>query len=104
HQSFGNVRSALRRCSVDGSSSATLAPPAVADKLSSDGRARLIGRDVERAHLLNGLRQATSGLGGLILLFGDAGIGKTRLAEETLTAARQLGCQTLVGRCYEQDD
>ena len=47
--------------------------------------------------------QAKSGRGSLILLLGDAGVGKTRLAEDALAAARRLGCQTLVGRCYEQE-
>ena len=47
--------------------------------------------------------QAKSGRGSLILLLGDAGIGKTRLAEDALATARRLGCQTLVGRCYEQE-
>ena len=39
-----------------------------------------------------------------MLLLGDAGVGKTRLAEDVLAAARRLGCQTLTGRCYEQDE
>ena len=103
HQSFGDVRSALRRLSVDLSPAATLAPPAVVDRPASDGSARLIGRDAERAQLLQSLDQAKSGRGSLILLLGDAGVGKTRLAEEALAAARRLGCQTLVGRCYEQE-
>ena len=103
HQSFSDVRSALRRLSVDLSPSATLTPPAVVDGPTSDGIARLIGRDAERAQLLQSLDQARSGRGSLILLLGDAGVGKTRLAEEALTAARRLGCQTLVGRCYEQE-
>ena len=103
HQSFSDVRSALRRLSVDLSPAATLMPPAVVDRPTGDGSARLIGRDAERAQLLQSLDQARSGRGSLILLLGDAGVGKTRLAEEALTAARQLGCQTLVGRCYEQE-
>ena len=103
HQSFGDVRSALRRLSVDLSPSATFAPPPIVDRPTSDGGARLIGRDAERAQLLQSLHQARSGRGSLILLLGDAGVGKTRLAEEALTAARRLGCQTLVGRCYEQE-
>ena len=103
-QSFGDVRSALRRLSVEMSPSGTFAPQAVVDQPSSDTGAALIGRDAERAQLLQSLHQAKSGRGSLILLLGDAGIGKTRLAEEALAAARQLGFQTLVGRCYEQED
>jgi len=102
HQSFGDVRNILRRLSVDVSPSATFAP-AVADRLTSDGSARLIGRDAERAQLLRSLHDARSGRGSITLLLGDAGVGKTRLAEDALTAARRLGYQTFVGRCYEQE-
>jgi adenylate cyclase len=103
-QSFSDVRSTLRRLSVDASPSGTLARKAVVDQPSNDAGAALIGRDAERAQLLQSFNQAQSGRGSVILLLGDAGIGKTRLAEEALTAARQLGAQTLVGRCYEQED
>src|SRR4029450_8376199 len=103
-QSFGDVRSALRRLSVEMSPSGTFAPQAVVDQPSARTSAALIGRDAERAQLLQSFHQAKSGRGSLVLLLGDGGIGKTRLAEEALAAARQLGAQTLVGRCYEQED
>jgi adenylate cyclase len=102
YQSFGDVRSALRGLSVGMSPSP--AAPAIVERPASDDSATLIGRDAERAQLLQSLHQTRSGRGSLILLLGDAGIGKTRLAEDALTAARRLGCQTLVGRCYEQED
>ena len=102
HQSFGDVRSILRRLSVDASSSAPLVPTPIVDRPAHDGSVRLIGREPERAQLLQSLHQARSGSGSLILLLGDAGMGKTRLAEEALAMARRLGFQTLVGRCYEQ--
>jgi adenylate cyclase len=100
-QSFGDVRSALRRLSVDLSSSTSITSAAVADQPTNDNSVKLIGRERERAQLLQSLNQAKSGIGGLILLLGDAGVGKTRLAEDALAAARRLGCHTLVGRCYE---
>jgi adenylate cyclase len=102
HQSFGDIRSILRRLSVDLSSSAPLAPTTIVDRPTNDGGLGLIGRESERAQLLQSLQQARSGNGGLILLLGDAGVGKTRLAEETLAMARRLGYQTLIGRCHEQ--
>ena len=102
HQSFGDVRGILRRLSGDLSSSAPLVSAAVVDRTTNDSSGRLIGREAERAQLLQSLHEATSGSGRLILLLGDAGVGKTRLAEEALAMARRLGYQTLAGRCYEQ--
>jgi serine/threonine protein kinase len=103
HQSFGEVRTTLRRLSVDLSSLATQPPSGIVDRPGGDHGTRLIGREPERSQLLQCVEQARSGRGSFILLLGDAGIGKTRLAEETLTAARRLGCQTLAGRCYEHE-
>jgi DNA-binding SARP family transcriptional activator len=39
--------------------------------------------------------------GWLVLLEGEAGIGKTRLAEEFITHASTLGAQVFQARCYE---
>ena len=103
YQTFSDVRSALRRLSVETPSTATLTAPTPVDAPTSDGTARLIGRDAERAQLLQSIDRARSGRGSFVVLLGDAGVGKTRLAEDALTAARRLGCQTLVGRCYEQE-
>jgi adenylate cyclase len=103
HHSLGDVRTILRRLLVDISSSAATLRPAVVDHGTRDTGARLIGRDGERAQLRHSLEQATSGCGSLWVLHGESGIGKTRLTEDTLATARQLGCQTLVGRCYEQE-
>jgi serine/threonine protein kinase len=103
HQSFADVRTTLRSLAVDVSSSSTIPPQAVVDRTASDSSHPLIARDAEKAQLLQGVQRARSGVGSFWVLQGEAGIGKTRVAEETLAAARQIGCQTLVGRCYEQD-
>jgi AAA ATPase-like protein len=47
----------------------------------------LIGRTSERARLEAALAAAVSGRGSLVLLCGEAGSGKTRLAEDILAAA-----------------
>jgi adenylate cyclase len=103
YQSFADVRTDLRRCAIDSLASAAPVAAVVIDPLPGDVSASLIGRDAERAQLLQSIGQAISGRGTLVVLNGEAGIGKTRLAEEILEAARRRGCQTLVGRCYEQD-
>jgi DNA-binding CsgD family transcriptional regulator len=50
----------------------------------------LIGRDVERAQLQAALARAEAGEGALILLRGEAGIGKTRLVAEVVGDTRLL--------------
>jgi predicted ATPase len=60
----------------------------------------LIGREREWQTLI----QAYSNLGRdgyLVALEGEAGIGKSRLAEEFLAVVRSRGGVALVGRCYE---
>ena len=46
------------------------------------GRAALIGRDAEMRVLETALRQAVEGRGSVVVLTGDAGLGKTRLVQE----------------------
>lgn len=48
----------------------------------------LVGRDAERSALLGLLEAATSGQGGVTLLEGEPGIGKSRLARELVAGAR----------------
>jgi len=59
------------------------------------------GRESELATLLGALREAASGVGRLLLLAGDPGIGKTRIATELANAATEQGFVVLWGRCHE---
>jgi len=60
-----------------------------------------VGRDRETAVLLDGLSSAARGEGALILLAGEAGIGKTRLCAEAVALARQRGFFAITGHCYD---
>jgi len=63
--------------------------------------ASLVGRTREQALLRDHLAAALAGRGGLTLIGGEAGVGKTALAEWLLAEARQQGALVLVGRCYD---
>jgi DNA-binding SARP family transcriptional activator len=63
--------------------------------------ASLVGRARELSGLMSGLEQALAGHGGLFLLAGEPGIGKSRLADELARHARDRGAEVLVGRCWE---
>lgn len=60
-----------------------------------------VGREEELALLRARLDQACAGAGGIVLLAGEPGIGKTRTAEELAADARLRGASVLWGRCYE---
>jgi len=58
----------------------------------------LVGRARELEQLESALRRAQSGVGGTVLVAGDAGIGKTRLLAELMERSRAAGAQVLSGR------
>jgi hypothetical protein len=60
-----------------------------------------VGRTAELARLGQRLRDARGGHGAVVLLAGEAGIGKTRTLEELAESARTEGAMVLWGRCYE---
>ncbi|MGC1678550.1 MAG: AAA family ATPase [Candidatus Binataceae bacterium] len=62
---------------------------------------RLIGRTPELFELRTALADALAGRGSLLMLGGDAGIGKTALADEISTEAAARGVQVAWGRCSE---
>ncbi len=66
----------------------------------ADAALHLVDRDDERAALRDLLRAADTGNGQLVLLGGEAGIGKTTLALATMTFAPR-GARMLIGRSYD---
>ncbi|MBK8021063.1 MAG: AAA family ATPase [Chloroflexi bacterium] len=60
----------------------------------------LVGRDREWRRLQTAWQAANAGQPRLLLVWGEAGIGKTRLAEELLQWAGRQGIITATGRCY----
>ncbi len=79
----------------------TAARPIVAPLLKGADRLSLVGRQSELAELLRRVEAATAGKGGLTLVYGEAGVGKTRLLKELAQNAQWRGVPTLWGRCYE---
>ena len=65
-------------------------------------RHALVGRGVELAYLERCWREASEGQRALVLLAGDAGIGKTRLAAELAAHAHDDGAVVLYGRFDEE--
>ncbi len=58
-----------------------------------------IGRDAEFGEITRGVDDAIAGRGRVFLIVGEAGIGKTRLADEVADAAKQRGARVFWGRC-----
>ncbi len=69
--------------------------------LEEDASIPLVGRREERAALLDHLNAAVAGRGGLVLVEGEAGVGKTRLLQEVARDAAWRGVQVLWGQSLE---
>ena len=65
--------------------------------------APIAGRQRELTELMGKLDALGSDRGGFVLLGGEPGVGKTRLAEAVLVEARRRGWFSAVGHCYEME-
>jgi class 3 adenylate cyclase len=63
----------------------------------------LVGRDSEQADLRRAVNQALAGHGGLAMVGGEAGVGKSRLVAEIGGTAGARGMRVLTGHCVEMD-
>ncbi len=62
-----------------------------------------IGRHQELDQLQAALDEALSGRGQVVMLAGEPGIGKTRIAQELAGVADRRGARVLWGWCYERE-
>ncbi len=76
------------------------APPRPAERSSAPP---LVGRADEWAQVVAAWERSRPGCPALVLIAGDAGIGKTRLAEEALSWADARGMATARSRAYEAE-
>ena len=65
-------------------------------------RGRLVARERELAEARAIWRKASAGEGGMLLVSGEPGIGKTRLVRELCTEVQVAGDRVLVGECYAE--
>ena len=63
----------------------------------------LIGRTAQLDALTSCIDGAVAGTGQLLLIAGEAGIGKSRLVAEAAAVAAAHGCLVLRGACFEPD-
>ncbi|SFP10428.1 Transcriptional regulatory protein, C terminal [Geodermatophilus dictyosporus] len=78
-----------------------VAPPSAAAPLAVPDDATLVGRDGELARLREAAERAAAGRAGVVVLGGEAGIGKTRLAEAVAAMSRSAGWAVAEGRCAD---
>lgn len=62
---------------------------------------RIVGRETEREQLRAAVEATCTGNGGLVLIGGEAGIGKTTLVEQLAVDAVDRGARVLTGACYD---
>jgi sensor histidine kinase YesM len=65
-------------------------------------RRTFVGRENEVRQLQQAFDAALSGQGGLVMVVGEPGIGKTALCEQLATYVALRGGKALVGHCYEE--
>ncbi len=108
-QSAVELASAIRLCmeALDKGTvlPATLFDPTLpSDETLATSQIPLVGREREMTLLRQALDRARQSKGGLSLISGEAGLGKTRLVVETQREAQSAGFLCLTGHCLYQED
>jgi predicted ATPase/class 3 adenylate cyclase len=85
------------------------APRAVGGRRAEPDRTRLVGRETELETLRGALDDLLSGAGGILVISGEAGLGKTRLLAELRHRLERSDCtrgepRWLEGRCVSYGD
>jgi len=104
YQSMGELRAEIEALRERSWLSTPGATPAGAARPSLPAeRTPFVARDAELAELRGALDHMLLGKGGIVLIGGEPGVGKTRLVRELQREAHQRGCITLTGHCYEME-
>ena len=104
YQRASEVAGALRRCqSRLGESQSVVLSAVVTTAMQRPAVAQLIDREKEFAALQQRLNAAIAGECQFVALGGDAGVGKSRLAEEVESLARARKIRVVRGRFIEQN-
>ena len=70
---------------------------------SGTGRTPYVGRSEERSLLRQAVSRAIAGSGGVALIAGEAGLGKTRLVDEIAAEAKASGMFVVRGHCHDME-
>ncbi len=66
-------------------------------KITLKSQTKMVGRIAERKFLLERLRALREGHGSIVIIEGEAGMGKSRLVQDLLQHAQELGIASLIG-------
>ena len=91
----------IRARATHRSANPQVCPTLVQNRAPSELIAPLIGRKASFTQLIGSLQQVWQGQPQAVLLMGEAGIGKTRLANEFVAWAWAQGAEVLSGRAFE---
>lgn len=101
HQSLPLQASSGSAAAVVRGTSEAFSPPMAPAAAGSPTHDPLVGRDQELQRLAQAVTGALGGMGRAVVLHGEPGIGKTRLAREVARQAAQAGAVVGQGGCVE---
>jgi tetratricopeptide (TPR) repeat protein len=100
--SAAEVRQALERIGQPATIAPSNYPTTELSLLARIARGRFVARQHEMIEAQRFWQQAAQGEGHVLLISGEPGVGKTRLARELLARAQISGATVLVGECFAE--